>query len=286
MSVQGRRRQATRDALWVVGPDAIRFVDGLVSQDVASMQDREVRRSFLLGPQGKLRAVLWLARFSDDVLLIADHGWGERVASDLDHYRIRVKAAVEPNQLPVHELWGGGDLGMGGGEAPSATREVVVRLGSTDRLVAIGPVPAGDWPEADDESYTRDRVLAGEPVFGIDVDESTIPQETGLVPEAVSFTKGCYLGQELVARIDSRGHVNRHLERIELDEGSPPPSGAGVWLGDAEVGVLTSPAAAGRGSIGLSLLRREVTHGDMVQVRAGGDAWSGVVRPLRPGSSV
>jgi folate-binding protein YgfZ len=272
--------------LWVVGPDAIRFVDGLVSQDVASMRDREVRRSFLLGPQGKLRALLWLARFSDDVLLLADSGWGERVASDLDHYRIRVKSVVEPNRLPVHELWGGGDLGMGQGEAPSATKEVVVRLGSTDRLVAIGPVPAGDWPEADDESYTRDRVLAGEPVFGIDVDESTIPQETGLVPEAVSFTKGCYLGQELVARIESRGHVNRHLERIELDGGSRPPSGAGVWRGDAEVGVLTSPAAADRGSIGLSLLRREVAHGDMVQVRAGGDAWSGFVRPLRPGSSV
>lgn len=286
MSDPGRRRQATRDALWVVGPDAIRFVDGLVSQDLASMQDREVRRSFLLGPQGKLRALLWLARFSDDLLLIADHGWGERVASDLDHYRIRIKAVVEPNRLAVHELWGGGDRGAGEGLSPSVTREVVVRLGSTDRLVAIGPVPAGDWTEVDEESYTRDRVLAGEPVFGIDVDESTIPQETGLVPEAVSFTKGCYLGQELVARIDSRGHVNRHLERIELDGGPPPPSGAGVWQGDAEVGVLTSPVLAGHGSIGLCLLRREVAHGDTVQVRADGRTWLGVVRPLRPGSSV
>lgn len=285
MSDPGRRRQATRDAVWVVGPDAVRFVDGLVSQDVASMQDREVRRSFLLGPQGKLRALLWLARFSDDLLLIADHGWGERVASDLDHYRIRIKAVVEPNRLAVHELWGG-DLGAGEGLSPSASREVVMRLGSTDRLVAIGPVPAGDWTEVDEECFTRDRVLAGEPVFGIDVDESTIPQETGLVPEAVSFTKGCYLGQELVARIDSRGHVNRHLERIELSEGTPPPAGAGVFQGEAEVGVLTSPVAAGHGSIGLSLVRREVAQGDTVQVRAGGSTWSGVVRPLRSGSPV
>jgi folate-binding protein YgfZ len=272
--------------MWVVGPDSIRFVDGLVSQDVASMRDREVRRSFLLGPQGKLRALLWLARFSDDLLVLTDHGWGERVAADLDHYRIRVKALVEPNRLPVHELWGADDRIPGVGDHPSTGGEVTVRLGSTDRWVVIGAVPPGDWEEADDEIHTRDRVLAGEPVFGVDVDESTIPQETGLVPEAVSFTKGCYLGQELVARIDSRGHVNRHLARIELEESPAPPAGVGVWRGDAEVGVLTSPVAWSSGSVGLALVRREVALDDPVQVRSGERTWSGVVRPLRSGLPV
>lgn len=286
MNGAGRIRPSTRDGLWVVGPDAVRFVDGLVSQDAASMQDREVRRSFLLGPQGKLRALLWLARFSDDLLLVTDQGMGERVAADLDHYRIRVKALVEPNRLPVYELWGGDDRVPGEGEAPSTSREVVVRLGSTGRLVVFGSVPPGDWVETDDETYTRDRVMAGEPVFGVDVDESTIPQETGLVEAAVSFTKGCYLGQELVARIDSRGHVNRHLARIELEAGVAPPPGAAVWRGDSEVGVLTSPVAGGGDPIGLSLLRREVADGEAVEVRSGSQAWAGVVCRLHLGSPV
>jgi folate-binding protein YgfZ len=98
------------------------------------------------------------------------------------------------------------------------------------------------------------------------VDDRTIPQETGLVPEAVSFTKGCYLGQELVARIDSRGHVNRTLRRLDIDAPQPPPDGARVVADGSEVGAVTSVRPNGDRFVALALLRREVEPGDEVQL--------------------
>ena len=95
------------------------------------------------------------------------------------------------------------------------------------------------------------------------MDERTIPQETGLEEVAVSFTKGCYLGQELVARIDSRGHVNRLLRILEF-YGEPPAPGSPVIGADREVGTVTSVG----GGLGLAMIRREVAVGD--EVVAGG----------------
>lgn len=111
--------------------------------------------------------------------------------------------------------------------------------------------------------------------MGVDVDHSTIPQECGFIPESVSFTKGCYLGQELVARIDTRGHVNRRLMGVMIRENTVPPAGAEILVETKLVGKFTSPAEslALRAPIGLSLLRREVGDGDgvIVQWRFGGE---------------
>ncbi len=105
--------------------------------------------------------------------------------------------------------------------------------------------------------------------MGVDVDERTIPQEAGVVEETVSFTKGCYLGQELVARIDSRGHVNRLLRGVVIETNVLPPEGAGLWMDDRQVGAITSVAESltVRAPVGLALVRREVSPGDRVEVR-------------------
>jgi folate-binding protein YgfZ len=106
------------------------------------------------------------------------------------------------------------------------------------------------------------RIEAGEPVMGIDVDEGTIPQETGLVEEAVSFSKGCFLGQELVARLDSRnGRVNRHLRRVRLDRLITVPAA----VADAG-GSITSVASTAGGAVGLGLLHRRINPGDEIVV--------------------
>ena len=110
------------------------------------------------------------------------------------------------------------------------------------------------------------RVMAGEPVFGLDVDEDTIPHETGLVAESVSFTKGCYLGQELVSRIETRGHVNRSLRRVTFKDGLPP-AGAAIDSGGLPVGFLGSVAASGEGAEAIALVRREAVPGGRVVVR-------------------
>lgn len=119
------------------------------------------------------------------------------------------------------------------------------------------------------------RVERGRPRYGVDLDDTVIPQEAGLNDRAVSFTKGCYVGQETVARLHWRGKPNRHLHGLRLSE--PLAAGTPLFLGDKQVGTVTSPVASPRyGDIALALVRREVEPGD--EVRAGdGDATATVV---------
>jgi hypothetical protein len=110
----------------------------------------------------------------------------------------------------------------------------------------------------------------------LDIDEKTIPQEAFLELDAVSFTKGCFLGQELVCRIDTRGHVNRLLRALEFGDGgidTTPPAGAGIVVGDKEVGALTTVARSESGVVALGYVRREVdVPADVVVRWDGGEA--------------
>ncbi|HEY7704790.1 MAG TPA: hypothetical protein VID03_08195 [Acidimicrobiia bacterium] len=247
----------THELVEVVGPEAIPFVQGLVSQDLALTDPGTARRSFLLGPRGKLRALLWVWTEPSKVALLADAGYGERVASDLATYRIRVKAEIAVATPPVMLLGGGWSPPPGSVSAPLADLARWFAPGSPAEGTHLTPA-----------AWDRIRIERGEPVMGRDVDEDTIPQETGLVLEAVSFEKGCYLGQELVARIDSRGHVNRRLVRLEFAPGSEPPAAGAALLREAqEVGRLgtTAAGASGEPVLGLALVRREVPAGESVE---------------------
>jgi folate-binding protein YgfZ len=109
------------------------------------------------------------------------------------------------------------------------------------------------------------RVEHGRPRYGIDLDESTIPQEAGLNERAVSFTKGCYVGQETVARLYYKGKPNRHLRGLRLSEPTQP--GTPLALGERSVGILGSSVLSPRlGPIGLALVRREAEPGATVSV--------------------
>jgi folate-binding protein YgfZ len=114
------------------------------------------------------------------------------------------------------------------------------------------------WLAAGPVAYDAWRIEHGIPVQPFDIDDTTIPQEAELEVDAVSFTKGCFLGQELVCRIDSRGHVNRFLRRFVAIDGDWPPRGAEVVAGGKVVGALTSVAAPDVPSGALGYVRREV----------------------------
>ena len=115
------------------------------------------------------------------------------------------------------------------------------------------------------------RVESGRPRYGVDVDDGTIPQEAGLNERAVSFSKGCYVGQETVARLHWRGKPNRHLRGLRLS--SVVPVGSSLSLGEREVGRLTSVVDSPvHGPIGLALVRREAAVGDSVVVDGAGTA--------------
>ena len=132
-----------------------------------------------------------------------------------------------------------------------------------EQAVDSGATPAGlgAWEIA--------RVEAGRVEWGIDIDDSTIPQEAGLEVDAVSFTKGCFIGQELVCRIDSRGHVNRFLRRLSLPGTTVPPPGAEVARDDKVVGTVTSATAVPGEDrvVALAMVRREVEPPAEVTVR-------------------
>ncbi len=278
--------EATHDLVRVDGPDASSFLQGILSQDLEAMTPGEIRRSFLLNPSGKLTALLWILKGAEQVLIFCDGGLGQTVAETLSYYRIRVKAEVSTDDRPVWSLVGPDALELLGVGDEWTERDGVVLapapLTGLARVIVAGDLPVSGLPRAGAVAMTAVRVEAGEPVMGVDVDEKTIPQETGLVPAAVSFTKGCYLGQELVARIDSRGRVNRHLRGVVMTRNVLPPDGAEVWADDRMCGTLTSvtESLGVMAPIALCLLRREVAPGDELEVRWPGGTTPAIAREL------
>ncbi|MDQ1437669.1 MAG: tRNA-modifying protein YgfZ [Acidimicrobiaceae bacterium] len=220
-----------RDVVRVEGPDALSFLQGQVSQDVAELAVGADALAFILQPQGKVDALVRVTRLAEDAFeLDVDSGFGQAVADRLNRFKIRVKCEVTlAGSRPMPEPWGEG----------------------------------------------ADRIDAAWPAMGKELDEKTIPAETGLVERAVSFTKGCFTGQELVARIDSRGgNVARHLRHVELDlpAGVDAPEGASVEVGGKERGRLTSV----NGSTALAYVHRDVAPPADATVR-----WEGGQSPAR-----
>lgn len=247
-----RKIEGTHELVVVEGPDARKFLNDLLSQDLAQMRPDRAVRSFLLGPKGKLRALLWVYGTDGWIGLVTDAGIGDRLADDLLHYKIRVKVTVH---RPVPLTTVVGTLPEGAIAAP---------MGNVERGFVDGPVEA---PFMSRQEWETLRVEAREPVMDRDVDESAIPHETGLVEQSVSFAKGCYLGQELVARMDSRGGKANHLLRRLALEG-PVEVVAEVRSGAEVVGkVTTAGFSIGRSAhVGLGLVHRSIEPGAHVTV--------------------
>jgi folate-binding protein YgfZ len=252
--------ELSRDYVRVAGPDASKFLQGQLSQDVVALAVGTSAWSLLLAPQGKVVAFLRMTRVGDDdFVLDTDAGWGQAVIERLNRFKLRVKADVEA-------MDGWRCLAVRGPDAhraaPDGTASDWPGLPGVDLLGPdVEPPPAASARPCSLEAYEVVRIEAGVPVMGRELNESTIPEEAGIVDRSVSFTKGCYTGQELVARIDSRGgNVPRRLRGLVLTGDSLPPPGAALHLGGKEVGVVTSAAySPGRGApVALAYVRRAV----------------------------
>jgi len=259
--------------IWVTGADAVVFLDSLLSQNVAGIAEGAVARSLLLAPNGKLRAALWVLRDADRIGLMCDAGRVDAVIGDLSRFRIRVDADIVADHRPVWDVLGP-ETDLVVPSPPRAWTDDGATL-IADVPFAHSPLPrrvvAGSQPSADlvdVAAVTAVRIEVGEPVVGVDLDDRTIPQETGDVAAAVDFTKGCYLGQELVARIDSRGHVNRRLAGLIFTSPDSPPVGSAILHEGNEIGLLTSVAySAGLAApVGLALVRNAVDDNAQIVV--------------------
>ncbi|MDX1691957.1 MAG: glycine cleavage T C-terminal barrel domain-containing protein [Acidimicrobiia bacterium] len=285
---------AVSEVVWATGPDAVTFLDGQLSQDVVAMEPGTVARSFLLEPRGKLISIMWVLRGEERIGLVVDAGQAETVARRLEEFRFRVDVEFEADEREVHELWGRGaaafaaeaGLDPGPGWVEEDGRLVALLRGRVlDRVLVAGdPEPlrrAGARPVGR-LALSPVRIEAGEPEMGVDVDESTIPQESGLVPEAVSFTKGCFVGQELVARIDSRGRVTKRLAGLVLRTNVIPPVGSTVVADGEEVGELSrvGESLALRAPVAFAVVRHTVEDGDAVEIRWDGGSAPAVLREL------
>jgi folate-binding protein YgfZ len=257
------------DLVWFQGPDAVRFLNDIISQEIGQAAPGEVRRSLLLNVRGKLDHLLWVLRGEDQVGLVTDPGRGPELATTLTRYRIRVEVSIEPETRPLWVVVGEPVEGWTGDRASPLHADLSWRR--TPRALVAGERP--DLPQGSPEDYEKARVASGDPSWGVDVDEGTIPQEMELADLTVDFDKGCFLGQEVVGRIQHRGHVNRLLRILDLE--GPASVGDPIRWEGADVGAVTSVA----GQMALGMVRREVSVGGTVGV---GEA-SGRVRSVLEG---
>ncbi len=239
-----------RDVVRISGPDAATWLQGQVSQDVLGLAEGGSAWSFILQPQGKVDAWFRVTREADDVFVLdVDAGHGEALVARLNRFKLRVKAEVELiDGEMVAVISNGNDY-----NSPIVGAAPFFAVG-LDMVGQSVPMPDG-VTEVSAEAYEVARIEAGMPKMGSELTEDTIPNAAGVVERSASFTKGCYTGQELVARVDSRG--NNTPTQLRLVR-SPGEMAAGDVVGDDQ-GTITSAAVHPHGgSVALAYIKRAV----------------------------
>lgn len=251
----------TRDVIVVTGVDAAAYLQGQISQDVDSIELGDSAWSLILEPQGKLVARFRITRRADDFLLDLESGWSAVLVTRLERFRLRVDVAFEPVSWTMVSVRGPSLDDVVNDAAPISAG---VEWAGVRGIDLVGPdlLPPPGIEVADQTALEVLRIEAGVPAQGSELVEGTIAAEAGIVDDAVSFTKGCYTGQELVARIDSRGsNTPRHLRGLVIDDGRVPEPGAPIVVDGDLVGTVTSAAHSAHLAAGVALgyVRRAVT---------------------------
>ena len=264
---------------WVDGPDAEGFLQGLLTNDVAALDLGASCRALLLDNKGHIQADMRVLRTAPhEFSLVTGSGDGERLVALLDEFHFSEDVdVIGPEPFACVTL-------TGVVNAPLAGADLVLPglvPGTTDAIGvdAQAIVAAAGATALDPAALDARRIAAGVPLFGVDFTTANLVHEAGLETTTVSFDKGCYLGQETVARVHYRGQVNRRLRGIAL--GAPAPVGAVIRAGDRQVGVLTSAAVdSEHGPIGLAILRREVDTGGPIQVESVNNSSTAIELPF------
>src|ERR1700676_1623257 len=292
---------SARAKIAVTGSDRVRWLNGMATNNVRHLSPGHGRYAFLLHAQGRIHADLYVLKRGDSLLVDAERGQREKVLQLFDRYIIAddVEIADVSDKLTA--------LGLSGPESRNVLERAGITVPDLASLELCSPkcncacdclqctlvrgddtagtsyqlwlapdtlkstwdalVAAGATPVGADALELR-RISFGVPKFGVDIRERDLPQETGQT-RALNFTKGCYLGQEIVERIRSRGAVHRQFTEFSV-EGTLPEPGAKILAGEkgeTEVGEITSsailPLPGGERAVALGYLRREAVEKDL-----------------------
>ena len=259
-----------RSFVGVTGPQAADYLQRMLSNDVTALAVGGSCDALLLTPKARVIATLRvLRRAHDDYLLLTEPELGDVVRAELGRMRFAARAEI----------------------ATEEHRSIVV-FGADDRRGGLPTaeygVPAVELLDADPPPYAvqlgakeleRMRIAAGTPRFGREIDDRVLPAEAGLVERHISFTKGCYPGQEPIARLHYRGHANRALRVLQIAGTDVPELDAEVTSDGKVVGRITSATPTEDGVLALAYVRVEVA--DEAPLGVNGAAAT-MVAPSRP----
>jgi tRNA-modifying protein YgfZ len=245
-----------RGKLFASGEDRARLLHAMTTNQVKELQPGQGCYAFFLNPQGRILADANLLILPDRILIDCEPEVRERLYQHLDKFIIADDVTLEDasESLPAFAVEGPtaaealAAMGAPIPDAPGAHVEwnerIVARISSTGepgfRIFGAKPDLSALTP-ADAESARVVRLEHAKPRYGEDIFETTLPQETQQA-HALNFTKGCYIGQEIVERIRSRGHVNRLLVGLRIESSEPPPAGTKLSAAGADAGEITSAA--------------------------------------------
>jgi folate-binding protein YgfZ len=295
-----------RAKISLTGNDRVRWLNGMVTNNVRDLAESRGVYAFLLNPQGRILGDMVAYNCGESLMVDTDRSQVEKILATFDHYIImddvevndlgekltalgisgpksrEVLAAARfavPELLPLQILgmqWMGAECTLVRSEeagresyeiwlAPEHVKQL------WEALLAAGATAAGA------EALEMDRIVSGIPLYGVDIRERDLPQETEQT-RALNFSKGCYVGQEIVERIRSRGNVHRKFTGFASEDGAPITPGAKIVVSDSagekEVGEITSAVTMpGQSTIALGYIRREHAIPHKEVTIAGAKAW-------------
>lgn len=246
----------------ITGLDRQAFLHNFCTADIKKMQSGEGTEAFLLNVKGKILGYVYLIVGEESILLLNSGGSVEAIINHLDRYIIRedVQLSDVSNQLHCYlaqiQMT---EFGLQSVEAylnhisfnEDDSHCVAVKTNLTSKfetllISAFSEDKAVEWfsdrgmIQVEPKVFEICRIENGTPIYGKDITDSNLPQEIRRDQEAISFNKGCYLGQETVARIDALGHVNKFLVKLKFDGKTVPPTNTELTDGEKKVGEVTS----------------------------------------------
>ena len=283
-----------RARISLTGSDRVRWLNGMVTNNIRDLAAGHGVYAFLLNPQGRILGDMYAFNRGESLIIETDRSQLEKILATFDHYIIMDDVEVKDISGEQTALGLAGPksralLNLAGVEVPElqplqmntprctcdcdCVECMIIRgddaqpetyeiwlapediLKTWQTLLAAGTTPAGS------EALEMQRIASGVPLYGVDIRERDLPQETEQV-RALNFNKGCYVGQEIVERIRSRGNVHRKFTGFVMDSAEPLTAGTQIIAGEKEVGEITSsavlPRSSGLRTLALGYIRREV----------------------------